>query len=394
MNSLKKLFFLGGVSLLGLMSVSYAVAQSGNREEVSQSYRQYKEVINPPIAVPTVVEVPFGAEFIERFDFAVFDVTVNSYEPYFFRRETIVDKIPISAAAAGALGGAQRMIDDNVRTYSEFSVPESAQGRTEITLSGQRPITSSAITVLLDNYVALPTYVELRAVTNQGPKIVIANRKMTETTIRFPETTAVSWTLVFTYGQPLRITELKLVQENAAKKDANALRFLAQPNHSYRVYFDPDRHAEFAVGEAGNLSSDKDVLKLSPAPSLRNPAYVIADVDKDNVPDVNDNCVSIPNPDQLDVNSNGRGDLCDDFDKDGIINSKDNCPDQPNRDQKDTDGDKKGDVCDKEESRITEKYKWIPWVGIGFAALVLIVLFAVTARSLGKGNSTDDKQSS
>ena len=85
-----------------------------------------------------------------------------------------------------------------------------------------------------------------------------------------------------------------------------------------------------------------------------------------------DNCISTINPDQIDVNRNGRGDACDDFDQDGLINTRDNCPNIPNRNQIDTDGDKIGDVCDNEESRTTEKYPWLPWVGIGFAGLVLV----------------------
>ena len=78
--------------------------------------------------------------------------------------------------------------------------------------------------------------------------------------------------------------------------------------------------------------------------------------------------------------------MCDDFDKDEIINIKDNCPDNPNRDQKNTDGDSAGDACDKEESRITERHAWIPWAGIGFAALVLVILLVLTTRSTHTAN--------
>jgi hypothetical protein len=40
----------------------------------------------------------------------------------------------------------------------------------------------------------------------------------------------------------------------------------------------------------------------------------------------------------------------------------------------DTDSDGIGDVCDTEESRITEKNAWLPWAGMGFAAVVLVGL--------------------
>jgi len=96
---------------------------------------------------------------------------------------------------------------------------------------------------------------------------------------------------------------------------------------------------------------------------------------------VRDNCVVVANTDQEDIDENSRGDACDDFDQDGLINAKDNCPDSPNRNQADTDGDKIGDTCDVEESRITEQYAWLPWVGMGFVVLVLLSLFVVITRS-------------
>jgi len=122
-----------------------------------------------------------------------------------------------------------------------------------------------------------------------------------------------------------------------------------------------------------------------------NPRYVAADIDEDGVPDRLDNCVSVSNADQADVNGNGRGDSCDDFDRDGRINSLDNCPNQPNARQADVDSDGIGDVCDEEESRLTERYTWVPWVGIGFAIVVLIVLFTVTARHTMKSRGQESE---
>ncbi|MCH7879532.1 MAG: thrombospondin type 3 repeat-containing protein, partial [candidate division Zixibacteria bacterium] len=72
------------------------------------------------------------------------------------------------------------------------------------------------------------------------------------------------------------------------------------------------------------------------------------DFDNDGVPDACDNCPLMFNPDQIDSDANGIGDLCDsiDTDGDGLFNFQDNCPQVFNPNQEDGDGDGFGDVCD------------------------------------------------
>lgn len=387
-----KTFILSLFLSLGFIVTANAQdLQQNSISSVISAYRFYKDIDNIPINVPTVVEIPFATDFIERFDFAVLDKTTNSFEPHYFKQEILVNEIPVSVSSVPSTSGANRMIDKNTRTYADFLLPENAQGQVQITLSSPRSITSSLLTILLDNNVALPTSVEIRAFVDGQNRIVVAKRRMVGQTIRFPQTTSNRWQITFTYGQPLRISELRLNQDNATKSSTRAIRFLAQPGHSYRIYFDPDRSVRAPVGESGNLVSAQDVLVVQAAPSRNNPNYIIADTDSDGVPDARDNCVSVSNPDQQDMNNNGRGDACDDFDQDGVINSKDNCPNNPNRDQRDTDSDGIGDVCDKQESRITEQYPWIPWVGIGFAAIVLIILLALTARATFAGKQENNQ---
>jgi hypothetical protein len=94
------------------------------------------------------------------------------------------------------------------------------------------------------------------------------------------------------------------------------------------------------------------------------------DADLDGVCDSEDNCVDAANADQMDVDDDGIGDVCDscidvnanqicddqesgddddecdDADLDGVCDSEDNCVDAPNADQMDVDDDGIGDVCD------------------------------------------------
>jgi hypothetical protein len=71
------------------------------------------------------------------------------------------------------------------------------------------------------------------------------------------------------------------------------------------------------------------------------------DLDGDAVPNLNDNCLEVFNPDQADTDQDGVGDHCSpDTDGDGWTDPMDNCPLQANPGQDDADGDGHGDVCD------------------------------------------------
>ena len=81
------------------------------------------------------------------------------------------------------------------------------------------------------------------------------------------------------------------------------------------------------------------------------------DTDGDGIPDAEDNCPSVSNPDQLDSDTDGYGDACDncdfvanpgqeDSDGDGVGNVCDNCPSVANQNQLDSDADGLGDACD------------------------------------------------
>ncbi|QQS60660.1 thrombospondin type 3 repeat-containing protein [Candidatus Falkowbacteria bacterium] len=379
-----KIFFFGILLSLGTIVSAQQIILPPEIQSAISPFQLYKEVTTATLAVPTVAEIQLPSDFVERSGIAILNRTTNTFEPYFLKEDISLQKTNLMITAEPSNSSVPMMSDGNSVSYADLPLPLDSQGTAILTISSARPITSSGLSLLLDDYVALPNFIEIRAVVGQEERIVVARQKMTDPIINFLETTSALWKVTLTFGQPLRIRELDFNQSNTTQSTSRSIRFLAQPGNDYRIYFKPDRAVNTPTTEAGNLIGASDIVDFDSGQTQPNEYYQIADSDTDGIPDINDNCVSISNTDQLDVNSNGRGDACDDFDQDGIINSEDNCINNPNLDQDDTDGDGQGNTCDKKESRLTEQYPWLPWVGISLAGVMIIVLLFLTARSQPK----------
>lgn len=354
--------------------------------EAMRAFRSLIEVPATEIRVPTVLEIPLGAMKLTRREFLVFDQTDAKAVPSLYRRRTQPVRLVATTPTPPMVGTAAALVDSSLGTHAEFAVPDTGAGAAVIELKAERAVKSAALVVLLDRNVAYPTTVELRARVGGAWRIVVAARKFESTRVEFPATTAQEWRLTFRHTQPLRIAQLSLVEESAAASSLGTLRFLALPEHRYRLYLDADRSVELAYAERGELGRDQGVLRVAPGVLTAASTYAPSDGDRDGVPDVVDNCVSVANADQADVDANGRGDACDDFDRDGVINSVDNCPEAANRGQLDSDGDGIGDVCDGEESRLTERFAWLPWLGMGLVGVLLTLMFVgVWRRARAEG---------
>ena len=104
------------------------------------------------------------------------------------------------------------------------------------------------------------------------------------------------------------------------------------------------------VGDATITATQNANSKYLSAEISANFTITIGDSDGDGIVDVSDNCDFVVNPEQLDTDGDGIGDLCDpDLDGDGVTNELDNCPMDYNPDQANNDNDSSGDICDNDD---------------------------------------------
>ncbi len=368
------------IGMLLCSALFVSLASAATLDEVLRSYQQVATIaFTDEFTVPTVVEVPIQISgWKQSFEVAVYDETAGKFVP-----STMVTKtdVPIITQHAYVEGRpVASLTDRKIDTAYDFPVALDTTSVSEFMIRTYIPITVSALSLGLATHVAMPQRISITVGSDE--QVVVSNQAVRGSIIYFPEVTGTEFTVRITHTQPLRLTEVSLVQSSVLRMESQYVRFLAQPGSQYKLYADADRWVRPTVGELPSLNAvpDAEVVRGHLAQVLQNPAYEPADTDGDDVPDLYDNCISVANTDQTDVDGNGRGDVCDDFDRDGRINSEDNCVNEPNRSQVDTDGDGIGDVCDSEESRFTERYAFVPWVGIAIAFMAIMALFVLVKR--------------
>jgi len=366
-------YFKAPLFLALLFSFNLAFAAEG-----IDSFKTKYEVVSPELVKPTVVSVVIPE--IGNYGIAIVENETDALQPSL--RIRLGEETQYSTLNSSALIGEEaNLFDNDFDTSTEFDLDRD-NGKAYLEFEASKPVTSNSISLSLDNYVAPPHKIGISAWVNSGWKTVLALDETNRVYLNFPETTASKWRIEFEHGQPLRLREISL-REKSGKDDNSGfeIRWLARPDMSYTLYTDAQAYTAIKTAEKGILQGDKlEVIKLEEGEESQNPAFIEPDTDEDGIPNYIDNCISLSNPDQEDVDSNGAGDACEDFDGDRIKNSKDNCPDHPNRSQKDEDGDGIGDVCDGEESRLTERNKWLPWAAMIMTAVIIVLMVASTLK--------------
>ncbi len=335
----------------------------------------------PNLIKPTVVSFDLSKE--ER-EIMVLESNSKKAQPWEIIRH-YQDSVSFNAISTSQLIGNQNyLFDNNYETTTEFNLDKD-NGNAYIEFESNKILTSDSLKLVLDNNVALPYKIKFSAFVNNEWKTIIAEKKLNSTVINFPETSAEKWRIEFKHGQILRLQEIYLSEKNISNKKQIELRWLALPGKKYEIYTDMPSYKNIETSEKGKLiGKDLEVIKLESIDKKINQYFTEPDDDNDGIINLFDNCISTKNPDQKDIDNNGKGDLCEDFDGDGIINKNDNCKNNPNRYQKDTDKDGIGDECDNEESRLTEKNPWLPWAVMTITLLFLTGMIFQTIKKSKK----------
>jgi len=351
--------------------------------QVLTIFREIYEPQSPELQLPKPVKIVLP---VQNFGIAIVEKESGAVQPWQKIRQTASRAVELAVAETSALIGAPgNLVDGESETFAEFDL-DADDGAASVTLESTNTLTSTQLRLILAANVALPHEIEISAWVDEKWKTVLARSRMSEIVVNFPENSAREWRVKFWHAQPLRVAELRFVDVNSRSFEiGEEYIWLARPGENYLIYSNAAGSARIAVGESGNLLNDlENILEIPAGTSRANPSFAEPDSDADGIANIFDNCVSLANPEQTDLDANGRGDACEDHDRDGVMDDRDNCASFANRNQKDTDGDGIGDACDDAESRLTEKLPWLPWVAIGGVAIVIIFVILQTIHGVAK----------
>lgn len=318
------------------------------------------------VSQPTLVEIK---NLNQEREYVITDDTNIPIEQQsmVIRKSVVIEPIQVEACTLTCVSG-KALADGDIDTTFDFPIRGVGLERGRIVIVYAKPLTTDSIVFRTTRDSYAPTVFTL---TVDGKPVL---NTISGGSARFPKMEAQKIEIEFAYNQPIRFTEVG-VGTLTEEEITSTARFVYMPGKTYQIYLDSVVGKESTPIPSINLFAKNDVKEIVFTGKTINTVYKDRDADADGIIDSVDNCLYQQNADQKDSNGNGTGDVCDDYDYDGVATYLDNCPTESNANQNDVDKDGKGDICDQEESRITEKYVWLPWV----------VFFGVLLAVLGMG---------
>jgi hypothetical protein len=346
-------------------------------------FKSVYEVSVPKLNVATPVKVDLNGD--QRFGVLVLEG--DEVQPTIIKKNN--EEIEATVENISEIkGNKNALVDNRYDSSLEFDLDKDG-GEAYVVIEFEEEIKTSNLKLDLDDHVALPYVIEIMVEQRGKWVTALSEIKPLSTVIEFPERTAKKWKVNMKHSQPLRLREMGFLNESKVKVSNTEVYWLARPGEEYTLFTDAVAYFSVKFSETGNLLTDpEELVTATLSRKQENSFFEEPDDDDDGIANYRDNCVNVFNSEQIDVNENGRGDACDDYDKDRILNINDNCPEHANSNQRDTDGDNIGDECDDEESRITEKNPWIPWVAMGFVG---IVVFGLMIHALSKDKESKNE---
>ena len=275
------------------------------------------------------------------------------------------------------------LTDLNTESYREYQIGQNVN-TAKIVISYSEEVSADSMGFDIPRNAFMPNRVTIKTIDEgtNAEKIIANKVRVFANNVTFPKTKAKIWMIEFEYTQPLRLSEIRL--NTLPENYSYVIKFLAQPLERYTLYYNSTYNLINEMPKYDNAfnfeSIDAEQRILLDMKDV-NYEFKDLDIDGDGISDATDNCSNYPNKDQEDLNNNGIGDICEDIDFDGLVSYLDNCPSVSNSSQFDEDGDGVGNECDTEESRLTEKYPWLPYAGIGVATLVILGMFYVAYKN-------------
>ncbi len=371
------------------------VVNGQTSDEVLDKFQMLVDIPKIENKIPELYEFILPLTVEERFpdDFFLFNETSGFQEDVQISINENLENPGIKITDNRPCCQYENLIDGNLNTYQEYKIGENNNEAT-IILETKAPITSESTFLNMPRNSRLPDTVKISYEEIPGKNVVlVAETKLNSMEIKYPKTTSKKWFYEFKYSQPLRISEFQINFDPKILFRNYKIKFLVQPNSEYTLYYRPFTEIP-ELNSTVKIYPNTNVKKY---PDFLQPVIIgkliseIQDEDGDSVVDSIDNCLEYPNREQEDANFNGIGDVCEDLDFDNVVGYIDNCPSIRNPDQRDTDADKLGDACDKEESRFTEKYPFIPWVGMGISLFVVLTLFFLSSKIKINQDENDKK---